>query len=82
MLMQWNYNYYCFYYFYHAWFEVRVWPTIHKTVSAHSCKEAGAGMNSIFQKECRGTKEGKERRKGGWKGGTDRVREEILQMSH
>lgn len=61
MRMQWNYNYYCYYYFYHAWFEASVRPTIHKTVSAHSCKEAAAGMNSVFRKECRGTKEAKER---------------------
>lgn len=29
------------------WFEARVWPTIHRTVPTHSCKEA-AEKNSIF----------------------------------
>lgn len=39
MLVQWNYNYYrCYYYFYHAWFEASVWPTIHKTEATHSSK--------------------------------------------
>lgn len=64
MVVQWNYNNYCcYYYLCHARFGASVWPTIHKTVPTHSCKEAGAKKNSIFQKEYRGSRmkgEGRE----------------------
>lgn len=46
--MQWNYNYYHCYYFYNAWFGASVWPTIHRMVPTHSCKEAGAEKNGTF----------------------------------